>query len=140
MGQLIHVIPETEFAFDGRISTEQLVVLAERIDASAIASGALIVRFHSKGSWTGGTCKAEIRAHNMSFAEEEPHTLFAESGASNRALVTINNGDTAPRLYVTAFTAPIAAELRVVLAWVQGGTASTGSNTFSIAVDIVGRE
>lgn len=140
MGQLIHVIPETDFTFDGRTSTEQLVVLAERIDARLIATGALIVRFHTKGSWSGSSCKAEIRVHNMSFAEEEPHTLFAESGASSRALATLANTDTAPRLYVTAFTGPIAAELRVVLAWVQGAVASTSSNTFSCAVDIVGRE
>jgi len=53
MGQLIHVIPETEFTFDGRTSTEQLVVLAERIDARSINTGALIVRFHTKGSWAG---------------------------------------------------------------------------------------
>jgi hypothetical protein len=76
----------------------------------------------------------------MSYAPEEPHTVFAESGASARALVTINNGDTAPKLYVTALTAPIAAELRVLLVWVQGAGASSASNTFSIAVDIVGRE
>jgi len=42
-------------------------------------------------------------------------------------------------LYVTSLTAPIAAELRIVLAWIQGTTASGTSEKLSIAVDLVGR-
>jgi hypothetical protein len=142
IGRVVPIIPETDFQFDGRNvgGVEQLVVLAERIDAIDFSSASLIVRYHTKGSdgtWSSSTCTAAVRVFNMSFAEEEPHTLFAE--ASARATITIANSDSAPRLYVTSLTAPIAAELRIVLAWIQGTTASGTSEKLSIAVDLVGR-
>lgn len=138
----VPIIPETDFQFDGRNvgGVEQLVVLAERVDAIHFSAASLIVRYHTKGvdgTWSSATCSAAVRVFNMSFAEEEPHTLFAETSA--RATVTIANGDTAPRLYVTSLTAPIAAELRIVLAWIQGTGASGTSEKLSIAVDLVGR-
>ena len=94
MGRVIPIIPETDFQFDGRNvgGVEQLVVLAERVDAVHFTSAALVVRYHTKGvdgTWSSSTSTAQVRAFNMSFAEEEPHTLFAETTA--RATVTIAN-------------------------------------------------
>jgi hypothetical protein len=141
--RVITIIPETDFQFDGRNAggVEQLVVLAERLDVTHFSTASLIVRYHTKGAdgtWSSGTCSAEVRAFNMSTAREEPHSLFVESTA--RATVQIANAHTAPRLYVASLGAPIAAELRIVLAWIQGTTASSPSEKLSLAVSIVGRE
>src|SRR5262245_44386252 len=75
VSRVIPIIPETDFQFDGRNAggVEQLVLLAERVDVTHFSTAALVVRFHTKGdsgTWSSGTCSAEVRVHNMSTARE----------------------------------------------------------------------
>ncbi len=53
-GYLVPIIAKTDFSFDGRAGgTTQDIPLAVGIDSSAWVSGALIVRIHTRNTWTG---------------------------------------------------------------------------------------
>ena len=137
MGQLVQVIPETDYSFDGRINAIQEVGIgAAYIDSVDWATGVLAVRLHTKPAWTG-TGQVKVLVRNAMYAPEEPHTLFVVTTAI--ATVTILNGDAAPQLYVQALSTPIAPMVKVILRWEQGATAPSSPCAFSIGVDLVGR-
>jgi hypothetical protein len=142
MGQLVQVIPKRDFSFDGRAASGvvQDAPLAEGIDAAGFASGALVVRLHAKNTWAS-TALVEIIVQSMSPAAEEPQTLFVKTDTAV-ATATIRQSDSpaVPGLYVVNFASPIAGALRVLLRFTQGTTAATAAQTFSLGVDLVGRE
>ena len=128
--------PEIDLSFDGRAGAVQDVVLAPSIRMVEWTSGVLLVRLHTKGSWTSSSANAQVLVMNTSIAPEEPHTLFP---GSTIATAQINQGDTAPKLYEDDLTGAIADTVRVLVRWNQGASAGTAAFTLSIGVDLVVR-
>jgi hypothetical protein len=133
-GYWVNVIPKTDFSFDGRSTSIQLVPLAVGIDSSAWVSGALLVRVHAKSSWTG-TIVASVVVENIMLVPEEPDVVFAATTALASAdLVAAGVGS----LTVAPFTAGnVGAMLRVRISYQT--TVAASLNTIAIGVDLVGR-
>ena len=143
----ILIIDKTDFSFDGRAGAGgggvQSVPLAIGIDSSLWASGALIVRMHTHGSWPAGgggsTGSATVVVENIALVPEDPSVVFqaATPIATSTAIVT---GTVAPFLDVQQLTgAPIGPLLQVRLNFAQGTNNAGGAHTFSISVEFVGR-
>jgi hypothetical protein len=133
----LEIIPRTDFSFNVAASTVTDVPLAIRVDTTSVVSGVLLVRLHAK-SFTGATAQAFVRVQNVSYSDDEPNVLFIDTGAANVAQATIANGDTAPKLYTIAFTAPIGNMVRVLLEHSQGTAA--GVCTMSLSCELVLRD
>ena len=140
MGQLIEVIPKTEYRFDGRTGTTQEIILRERIPTVAFASGVLLVRVHSTANMSG-TAAAKIEVLRQSESRFDPGTFFiqARGGGVEIASVTIDSSTSTPILLSDDFSVPIAAMVRVMLEWSQGGTPAGADQIIVIGVDLVGR-
>ena len=136
-GKLIVVTPKLDLAFDGRNNATAYteVVLAREIRMVEWESGVLVVRLHSKASWSG-TANADVRVVNIAPAPEEPQTLFAGTTIATQAIA---NADPAGSLYTMALSTPISSAVRVVFRWWQGLTAAAGPQSIGVGVDLVVR-
>jgi hypothetical protein len=130
-------VAQREYAFRADINAIAEITLAERIDARDFQSGMLIVHFDRAPAWTGADAAIQIAVVNTAAASEEPATPFI--GTGDIASIVISSGTLAPLLRSAALSTPIAAELRVVLRWLQGPTTSTAEERFALAVDLVGQ-
>jgi hypothetical protein len=136
MGQLIEIIPKTLFSFDGRIGTTQIIVLKDFVNTVGFSSGALVVRVHAvSGIVTGASAK--VVAYNQSRDRDDPGVFFAGSQIAATDQITSTS---AGKLEVAQLTPPISSAVRVTVEWSQGGTAASGPQLVTIAVDLVGRE
>ncbi len=139
MGQLIEVIPKTEYKFDGRASNTQEIILRERIPTVGFASGVLLVRVHSTANIAAGaTAKIEVLSQNES--RFDPGTFFIQGRGAGAeiASVTIDSSTSTPILLQDQFSTPIGPMVRVLLEWTQG-EAVAADQTIVIGVDLVGR-
>lgn len=138
---LVPVIPKTDFSFDGRSSTLQDVPLATGIDSSSWVSAVLAVRIHAKGTFSA-TGKAVIMVQNIMLVPEEPDVVYVAPTDLTGGNLTISSAaaDAAGVLKVLALTGPIGPMLRVLLRFDQGATAAGAAQTFTMSVDLVGRQ
>lgn len=131
------VIAKTEYSYDGRASGSlQSVTLAAGIKSVQWVSGALLVRLHTKGTFSA-TAVARVLVENFSIVPEEPQTIFVDPIAI--ATAGIASGTTAPNYQVVAFSGAIGPMLQVRLTFDQGATPAAAAQTFSISVDLLGR-
>ncbi len=136
-GACWNILPRTDYTLTGAANTVYEIVLAKYVDTLAFVSGVLICRLYSKGTFTTGVT-VDIVVQNVSFAEDEPQTIFAET--TNETTVSITSTTpTAPSLLTAAIETPIARHVRVLLRMTQPVTAP-GPVTFAIGVDLVGRD
>ena len=135
--RLIRVSPLHQYAFRAEVESIEEVTLAEKIDAHDLQSGMLMVRFERAPAWTARGAAIQIAVLNVTTASEDPATLF--TGTGDIALIVIQRGHAAPAVRLAPLSMPIAAELRVVLRWLQGPTASTSEERFALSVDLVGQ-
>jgi hypothetical protein len=133
---LINVIPKTLFSFDGRLGSTQEITIRNVVSMVDFVSGVLLVRLHAKVGWTG-TASAAVVLQPIQIVPEEPQTFFIPT-SPDYATATLVNGDVAPVLYTTTFSNP-PSHVKVLLRWLQGGTAASGGQNFAIGVDIDGR-
>jgi len=139
-GYLVPIIAKTDFSFDGRTGGSiQEIPLAVGVDSSDWVSGALIVRIHSRGAWSGGTQDLRILVDNITLAPEEPDVIFGGSSVALVGPITGGSPLTAPALLLASFSAPIGPMLRVRLTYSTAGAAQTGANTIALGVDLIGR-
>lgn len=136
-GYLVSVIPRTDYTFDPRVSGANSVIpLVVGVDSSSWVSGMLLVRLHARSAWATGV-QAKVIVQNIMLTPDEPDVIFAPATlATSVAQVQIDNSTNAPLLLTAAMT-NMSAMLRVVIELVPGS--STGVNTFSVGVDLVGR-
>jgi hypothetical protein len=135
-GELVSVIARTDFAFDGRISTNQDVVLATGIDSRRWKSGAVITRMHTKGTWSVSAI-LNIFVDNVSLNPVDPSVVFVGSRVAAPQILAASN---APLLNVSGLTlAAIGPQLQVSIRWSQGATAAAAAQPFSLSIDLVGR-
>jgi hypothetical protein len=135
-GFFVPVLSKTDFSFDGRASgTQQAVKLAVGIDTVPWVSGVLVVRLHTKNTWSA-TATMSVQVANVSLVPEDPSVLFASTSAL--ATASFTNASTAPSLNVQTIPSGFAAMVQVALTWDQGATAGT-SQQFSISLDLIGR-
>lgn len=139
-GYVVPIIPRTDYSFDGRTGQQQYVPVAVGVDASSWVSGVLLARMHAKGGTWGAGSKVQVIVDNIMIVPEEPDVIFATSPtlASPVATLEFTEGEVAPLLKVSAFSAPIGSMLRVHVRWVQA-TAAVGPQTVSLGIDLVGR-
>ncbi len=135
-GMCAAILPRTDYNLTGTASSEQEIVLAKYVDTLSIVSGVLIVRLYSKGTFTSGVT-VEVVTQNVSYAEDEPQTVFAET--TNETTVSFTSATTAPTLLTAALATPIARHIRVLLRITEPAT-SPGPAAFAIGVDVLGRD
>jgi hypothetical protein len=139
LGQLIEIIPKTEFQFDGRANSTQYVILKDHVPTVGFASGALLVRVHAHSNLTA-TVSVQVKVYNTSDDPRDPATSFVGASIADFGASPITNSTTVPSLKPAAFTAPISSSVRVQLEWAQGSTAASSVQKLTISVDLVGRE
>ncbi len=138
-GYLVPIIAKSDFAFDARAgASAQEVPLAVGIDSSSWVSGALVVRVHSRNSWSGTTPVLRVLVENIMLVPEEPDVLFAASAAVASSGDITGSAPAAPGLLVVPFTAPIGPLLRVRLTYTVAAN-QAGLNSIALGVDLVGR-
>jgi hypothetical protein len=142
-GYVVNVLPKTDYLFDGRVNTSQLVPFATGIDASSWVSGLLVVRVHARGGTWGASATLRIYVQNIMLTPEDPDVIFAPTPVApavigaTLASVTVDTNTVAGAL-LTAPLTNMGPMLRVIGEWAQGGTASTQA-TASLGIDVVGR-
>ena len=134
-GARVEVLPRTTYTLSGAASSEQNIELAKYVDTLAWVSGVLVVRVHSMGTFTTNVT-ADVVVQNTSYSDEEPQTVFADTTSETVARIAYTT--TAPTLLITPLDTPIAAQVRVLLRLTE--PASPGPATFTISVELVGRD
>lgn len=81
---------------------------------------------------------AKVVVQNVSYADDEPQTVFADTTPANESIVTIDSSTNAPLLLPAALKTPIARHVRVLLRFTEPATPVAA--TFTIGVDLLGRD
>jgi hypothetical protein len=130
-GQLIRVVRNSAYGFDGRAATIRRariipeIVLGWMIPSPSWAAGMLVVHLWSRNNWAA-TARASIVVERM-------------PGREVVARIDIEAADPAPARLMVPFTAPAAASVRVILQWSQGRAAADTLQAISIGVDLIGK-
>jgi len=136
-GYLVPILAKTDFSFDGRPAQTQEFPVAIGVDSSSWVSGALVVRVHSRNTWSGTTPILRVHVDNIMLTPEEPDVVFAAGTVAVTTDIT-GSAPAAPGLVVIAFTPPIGPMLRVRLTYTVAAN-QTGPNNIAVGIDLVGR-
>ena len=136
-GACMPIVGRTQYVtLTGTANEETEIVLAKYVDTLAFVSGVIVCRYYEKGSFpTNATAKVVVQ--NVSFAEDEPQTVFADE--ANETLLDIPQGDTPPKLYTVEIGLPIARYVRVLLRVKQPATGMAPID-ITIGIDLIGRD
>lgn len=134
-GYVVPVIPKTDMNINANAggANSVVVTLAQGIDSTAWVSGVLVVRYHTRGTFTA--TNATVTVDNCSIVDDDPSVIFA-TGTPISTSTAFTSASPVPFLSVTALSAPIGPQLRVLLNVNQG---TVGNNIFSLSVDLIGR-
>lgn len=133
-GVLLEVIPKRTFELVGRrFAPDELIPLAQHIDATQTRSLALIVRLHDASGW-GGTESAVIAVHNESVDPDDPSVSFVDPEPI--ATVTIDPTSQAGELLIadTHKLTPVSSHVRVVLSYSPGDHENAVSMTLGVGL------
>jgi hypothetical protein len=140
MGQLISVLPKTDFTFTPVGSTAVETTIARSINVVPYREGVLIARVHSKSATGGSTQTVSVVVRQAAPSADDPATDFAITSSGIATIsFAIGGGTTAAMAPAFAsLTAPFSPFVRIV---VQASQSTTGSAmTCSLSVDMVVRE
>lgn len=136
-GACLGIVGRTQYTTStGAANSVTEIVLAKYVDTLAFVSGVLIVRYYAKGTFTSNV-SAKVVVQNVSYAEDEPQTVFAET--STETIITIDSTTSTSTLLTADLEKPIARHVRVLLRFTQPATAM-GAVDLTIGVDLVGRD
>ncbi len=141
-GETIHVLRKTDFSFDGRADSNQLITLAEGIDVSRYTSVTLVTRLHQKNLWrtSGGMSTnaiAQVQLKPVYLDPDDPDVSFLDPRSTSSDSIT--DATVVPFLSVKALAFDAGALLRVALTFAQGSLEAGSAQTLAISVDLCGR-
>ncbi len=145
----VPVVRAQKYSFDGRGGGgDEVVVLADGIDASWWVSGALHVILHSKNDWLTGagaatTGSLAVEVIPVRLAEDSPDTTYVSAGGGAGggavASATISAASTSKTYQVAALSGAFGPSLRVQLRFTQGALAAGSPQTATLTVELLGR-
>ncbi len=139
----IPLVLKADYAFDGRVSSTQTVILADGVDATATRVGALALVVHLRDRLTS-TANFDVRCNNICLSPEQPELSFVDTSRTV-GISTVISGSvpTAGLRFVEVIplVQPVGPQLRVSLVFRQGtATLSAGPpQTISLSLYLVTR-
>ncbi len=129
-----HGRQEDTYAFDGRLTSTQEVVLASGVDLCPWRSAVLEVIAHERSAWPSPV-QLSVRTFAVSLSPLNPKVEYVgpQSGA-----IIVRDTDPVPSLSTVSLS-PMSSHVRVVLRWLQSA-ALGAQQTAAITVRIVGRD
>jgi hypothetical protein len=140
MGQLISILPKTDFTFSPVGTTAMETTIARAINVVPYHKEMLVARVHSKSATGGSTQTVSVVVTQAAPSADDPGTDFAltSSGIATVSFALGGGSSAALSPAFAALTAPFSPFVRVV---VQAQQSTTGSTmTCSLSVDLVVRE
>ncbi len=131
--EVIEVVRKTTYAFDGRLTTTQEVVLATGVELADWRTATLEVIAHERNTWPSPVTLS-VRAFAVSLNPVSPKVEYL---GPQLAAILVRDTDPIPALSTASLT-PMPSHARVVLRW-QQGAAGAGQQTVAVTVRIVGR-
>ncbi len=141
-GELIDVVRKTDFSFDGRANSTQVITLAEGVDVSAYTSITMMTRLHEKNLWrtSGGmptSAVARVQIQSTYLDPDDPDVSFVDSRATQSDSIT--DATVVPFLSVVEHTFDAGALLLVTLRFSQLSLEAGSVQTMAISVELCGR-
>src|SRR5262245_51731785 len=105
-----------------------------------MVSGHLEVRVHARGTFASANVQANVKVYPQSLSAEDPGVFFVGPTALATCSITTTAPATVPGLLTSPFAGTqLTSAVKVVLEFVQGATAASAAQTFSISADITAR-
>jgi len=126
-----------DVVFDLEVSTSLRAPLAVGVDTSSWTSGVLVVCLHTKNAWADPVKTVlGVHVYRIELDAEDPKQVFL--GGLIAAIGVLDTSQVGASFFST-FSTPIGASVMVELVLGQSGAPSTGPNTASISIELLGR-